>query len=180
MNIGIMNGAGTIEKVLNKDITVLRELSITTFSETFQDLNTSENMRKYIDDSLSLGKLTEELEHDNSEFYFIHYDGRLAGYLKINIKDAQNELKNENALEIERIYVLKDFHGKGLGLQLLQQAVLMANRLKKDFVWLGVWEKNSKAIRFYRKSGFVDFDQHKFILGEDVQTDIMMKLELGY
>jgi ribosomal protein S18 acetylase RimI-like enzyme len=175
-----MSGAGIIDKVLNKDITLLRGLSITTFSETFQDLNTPENMKKYIDDSLSPEKLTEELENDNSEFYFIHYDGRLAGYLKINIKDAQNELKNENALEIERIYVLKDFHSKGLGLQLLQHAVLMGKRLKKDFIWLGVWEKNSKAIQFYRKSGFFDFDQRTFILGEDVQTDIMMKVGLGY
>ena len=167
-----------IEKVSLRDIKLLQDLSITTFSETFQDLNTPENMKKYIDESLSSEKLKEELKNENSGFYFLKLDGRIAGYLKLNINDAQNELKNENSLEVERIYVLKEFHGKGLGLQLMKEAVLIAKKLKKDFVWLGVWEKNTKAIQFYLKAGFVVFDKHIFVLGEDVQTDIMMKLQL--
>ncbi|MCB0820060.1 MAG: GNAT family N-acetyltransferase, partial [Bacteroidetes bacterium] len=84
----------------------------------------------------------------------------------------------KNSLEIERVYVLKEFHGMHVGRKLLEKAIELANSQNSEFVWLGVWEKNHKAIRFYEKNGFKPFDKHIFRLGEDEQTDIMMKLDL--
>ncbi|MNE41268.1 Protease synthase and sporulation negative regulatory protein PAI 1 [compost metagenome] len=81
-------------------------------------------------------------------------------------------------MEIERIYVLRAFHGKKVGQILYEKALQIAEVLGLSFIWLGVWEKNLRAIQFYEKNGFVAFDKHIFKLGDDEQTDIMMKKEL--
>jgi ribosomal protein S18 acetylase RimI-like enzyme len=100
------------------------------------------------------------------------------GYLKINFGASQTELKDNEALEIERIYVLQAFHGKKLGQALYEKAISIAKEMKVKYVWLGVWEQNHRALQFYKKNGFVPFDTHIFKLGNDEQTDIMMKLAL--
>ena len=88
-------------------------------------------------------------------------------------------MKNNISLEIERIYVKKEFHGKNYGKQLLQKSIEISNEYKHQYIWLAVWEQNLKAIAFYTKHGFVQFDKHTFQLGDDLQIDIMMKLNLN-
>lgn len=167
-----------IKKVTLADIVQLQEIGRQTFAETFSSTNTEENMKAYLEDGFSNAKLSAELDNPNSEFYFATLNNTVIGYLKINFGLAQTELKDDKALEIERIYVLQDFHGKKVGQLLYDQAIHLAKEKKADYVWLGVWEKNHRAIQFYTKNGFVEFDQHIFVLGDDEQTDIMMKLEI--
>jgi len=167
-----------IKKVTLSEIDELRSISRQTFFETFADGNTESDMKKYLDENFSIDKLTSELIIPESEFYFASIDNKAIGYLKLNFGQAQTELKDQKALEIERIYVLKEFHGKKVGQILFDTALQIAERIKADYVWLGVWEKNERAISFYRKNGFAEFDKHIFKLGNDEQTDIMMKLNL--
>lgn len=167
-----------IKKVTLADIVQLQEIGQQTFAETFSSTNTEENMKAYLEDGFSNAKLSAELDNPNSEFYFATLNNTVIGYLKINFGLAQTELKDDKALEIERIYVLHEFHGKKVGQLLYDQAIHLAKEKKADYVWLGVWEKNHRAIQFYTKNGFVEFDQHIFVLGDDEQTDIMMRLEL--
>lgn len=167
-----------INKVTLADIVQLQEIGRQTFAETFSSTNTEENMKAYLEDGFSNAKLSAELDNPNSEFYFATLNNTVIGYLKINFGLAQTELKDDKALEIERIYVLQEFHGKKVGQLLYDQAIHLAKEKKADYVWLGVWEKNDRAIQFYTKNGFVEFDQHIFVLGDDEQTDIMMRLEL--
>ncbi len=164
-----------ITKVGPGDLERLQKISKETFLETFSTGNTAENMAKYLEEAFSLDKLSAELNDNSTEFYFSLYDNRVIGYLKLNTGAAQTELKDNKALEIERIYVLQEFHGKKVGQLLYQQALQIASKVNADYVWLGVWEKNPRAISFYRKNGFVEFDKHIFKLGDDEQTDIMMK-----
>lgn len=167
-----------IKKVTPDDINQLQEISNQTFSETFAAINTEENMAKYLEESFSLKKLTTELNSKNSEFYFALLNNKVIGYLKINFEQSQTELKDNNSLEIERIYVLREFHGKRVGQVLYEKAIQVAKHINADYVWLGVWENNFKAMGFYKKNNFVEFDKHIFVLGNDEQTDIMMKLQL--
>lgn len=167
-----------ISKVTLADIFRLQLISKQTFAETFTEHNTAEDMQFYLDHNLSIDKLSEELREQNSEFYFALVDNNVIAYLKINFGPAQTELKDKSSLEIERIYVLKDFHGKKIGQVLYNKAIEIAKRLNCEYVWLGVWEKNQRAIHFYKKNGFVEFDKHIFKLGNDEQTDIMMRLKL--
>lgn len=149
-----------------------------TFYETFSEKNTEEDMKIYLEDVFSVEKLRAELNDVNTEFYFAKQNGEVIGYLKINFGQSQTELKDDNTVEIERIYVLKDFHGRKIGQVLYEKAIAIAIQRKSDYIWLGVWEENARAIAFYKKNGFVEFDKHIFRLGEDEQTDIMMKLPL--
>lgn len=167
-----------IRKVTLNDIEQLQQIGRQTFSETFSSSNTEENMATYLAEGFSNEKLTEELSNESSEFYFALSENEVVGYLKINFGQSQTELQDDTALEIERIYVLKDFHGKKVGQVLYEQAIEIAKQKNADYVWLGVWEENPRAISFYKKNGFVEFDKHIFKLGDDEQTDIMMKLKL--
>ncbi len=168
-----------IRKIKLADISELQVIGRQTFFETFADHNTADDMQKYLDNNLSVDKLKNELTDVNSEFYFALHDNKVIGYLKINHGQAQTELKDKKSLEIERIYVLKDFHGKKVGQVLYNKAIDIAKQTNAEYVWLGVWEKNSRAINFYKKNGFVEFDKHIFKLGDDEQTDIMMRLKLS-
>ncbi len=168
-----------IQKVEISDANRLREIAVETFSETFSNENSEENMIQYLTENFSIDKLSKELKNCNSEFYFALYDTKPIGYLKLNFGNSQTELMNDDAIEIERIYVLKDFHGKCVGQTLLSHAITIARKRNSNFIWLGVWEKNKRAINFYEKNGFIEFDSHKFNLGEDEQVDLMMKLSVS-
>lgn len=167
-----------IKKVTPNDIKDLQMIASQTFMEAFSGANTEENMREYLEKGFSLEKLGAELSDKNSEFYFAEHDHHIIGYLKVNFGQSQTEIKDEKALEIERIYVLHEFHGKKIGQLLYEKAVDIARRVNAQYVWLGVWEENLKAISFYKKNGFVEFDKHVFKLGDEEQADIMMKLNL--
>jgi ribosomal protein S18 acetylase RimI-like enzyme len=160
------------------DLSQLQKIGKITFAETFTEHNTKEDLDKYLEESFSNEKLSSELTNPHSSFYLAEIENNVVGYLKINFGASQTELKDNEALEIERIYVLQAFHGKKLGQALYEKAIQIANEKKVQYLWLGVWEKNNKAIRFYKKNGFVPFDTHIFKLGNDEQTDIMMKLKL--
>lgn len=168
----------TIKEVILSDIEQLQKIGRQTFSETFSSGNTRENMKKYLEESFSTGRLTDELNDKNSEFYFVLSENDVIGYLKINLQASQTELKDEKALEIERIYVLKEFHGRKIGQVLYDKAIEIAGKKNADYVWLGVWEENLRAISFYKKNGFEEFGKHIFKLGNDEQADILMKLKL--
>ena len=167
-----------VSKIKKDEILQLQEIGRQTFYETFSESNTEENMRNYLENGFSINKITTELNDENAEFYFAKIDQKIIGYLKLNFGQSQTELKDDKALEIERIYVLKEFHGQKVGQILYNKAIEIAKQKNADYVWLGVWEENPRAINFYQKNGFVEFDKHVFKLGEDEQTDIMMKLKL--
>ena len=167
-----------LRKVGTVDLEDLKAIGVQTFEETFAKVNSPENMTEYISSAFAEEKLIAELSDPNSVFYFVEASGCIMGYLKVNFNEAQTELKASNALEIERIYVLQEFHGKKVGQMLFDKALDIARNMGLEVVWLGVWEKNTRAISFYEKNGFTVFDKHIFRLGHEDQTDLMMRLKL--
>lgn len=168
-----------IRQVAAGETEQLQQIGRQTFIETFSADNTEENIKKYLEEGFSYAQLSAELNNENSGFYFAVDQDKIVGYLKLNFGESQTELKEDKAMEIERIYVLNEYHGKKVGQLLYDKAIKVARENKADYVWLGVWEENPRAIRFYTKNGFKAFDKHVFKLGDDEQTDIMMKLQLG-
>lgn len=161
-----------------EDADILRKLSIETYYETFAPVNTPENMEAYLNRAFDIDKLRRELNDKNSTFFLLYSDEELAGYLKVNEAPSQTDINDEESLEIERIYVLGKFQGKGLGGYLMEQALGIAAKQKKKYAWLGVWEKNEKALRFYKKKGFYKIGTHPFFMGDDEQTDYIMRKDL--
>ena len=172
----------TLKKLSIANVAQLQKIGMATFSETFTEFNTTENLNKYLVESFSIEKLSSEINNTHSEFYLalddVKDDTNAIGYLKVNFGESQTELKDSKSLEIERIYVLKEYQGKNVGQLLYQKALTIAKQSNVEYIWLGVWEKNVRAINFYKKNGFVTFDTHIFKLGDEQQTDFMMKLEL--
>lgn len=173
-------GTIKLKKVSLDDVEGLKSIGKQTFIETFSTENTEGNMQRYLDEGFSTEKITQELNETYSYFYFALFEGQVIGYLKVNTSEAQTEKQENQALEIERIYVLRKFHGKKVGQVLYDKALKIACKINAPYIWLGVWEKNPRAINFYKKNGFIEFDKHIFKLGNDEQTDIMMKKLLSY
>ncbi|KZZ84346.1 GNAT family N-acetyltransferase [Bacillus sp. SJS] len=162
-----------------EDLQLLQEIGIETFNDTFKNQNTAENMEAYLEKAFELKQVEKELSNPFSEFYFIYFNEELAGYLKVNINDAQSEKMDDESLEVERIYIRTRFQKQGLGKVLLNKAVERAGEQGKKKIWLGVWEKNENAIAFYRKMGFVQTGAHSFYMGDEKQTDYIFVKSLG-
>jgi diamine N-acetyltransferase len=168
----------TISKCTPSDLADLRAIAYQTYDDTFRAMNTPETMQAYLSAAFDLSKLEAELHNPHSTFFFLFDEGRLAGYLKLNEADAQTESSDPTALEIERIYVKKEFQGLGHGKRLIQYALEIARERSKCSAWLGVWEKNTNALAFYERMGFVKAGTHEFIMGKEHQTDFVMRIEL--
>jgi ribosomal protein S18 acetylase RimI-like enzyme len=167
-----------IKKIALQDLDALQKISKETFQESFAAENTAENMAKYVEEGFSAEKLGKEILEQNSAFYVVTVGKELLGYLKINLGNAQTELKEVDGLEIERIYVLRAQQGKGIGNLLFEKAMAIAKENKLRYIWLGVWEKNTGAIEFYKQKGMEIFDSHVFRLGDEEQLDYLMRLPL--
>ena len=157
------------------DVSILRGIARDTFIETFSEANKAEDMERYLTENFSEEQLARELSNPDSFFYVAEVNGHVVGYLKLNTAHAQTEPQAADALEIERIYVLSNYHGGGVGQALYHHAMSVAQDRKASYVWLGVWEHNHRALRFYEKNGFTAFGTHIFQLGNDQQTDILMQ-----
>jgi ribosomal protein S18 acetylase RimI-like enzyme len=164
-----------VRRVSLNDIEALAQIGRQTFEKTNSDTSSVNNIVKYMEEGFSVDKLTEEVRNIASQFYFATLNEQVIGYLKLNTGNSQTAALDDEALEIERIYVLAAYHGHKVGQLLYNKAMQIAEERKSPFVWLCVWEKNPRAIRFYEKNGFVAFDKKNFKLGEEEQTDIMMK-----
>jgi len=167
-----------IRECVMEDLFTLHEISYKTYNDTFSSMNTPSNMKAYLEQAFDIKKLRQELSNNNSTFYFVYTDDELSGYLKLNENMAQTEINDPLSLEIERIYVKKEFQGKGLGSVLMNKAIDIANIGQKLYLWLGVWEKNNTANLFYNKNGFYKISSHSFFMGEDEQTDFILRKDL--
>ena len=156
----------------------LLTISKDTFVDAFGSLNNPEDFESYLTQAFSPEKIEAELSNPNSFFYFVYEDTSLAAYIKINLGDAQSEFKEESGLELERIYVTAPYQGKGMGAHLLTYVCKLAKQKNARYVWLGVWEKNTRAITFYRRHGFKKIGTHPYYIGKDKQTDWLMKKEI--
>ncbi len=171
-------GKPVLRKIGLADIETLRSLGIHTFAETFSDSNPPDDMDTYLSEKFDLKLLKKEMKNPNSDFYFAELDGKAVGYLKVNTGSAQSEQLLNDGLEIERIYVLQEFHGTKIGKLLFDKALEITKQSNLKRIWLGVWEENIKAIEFYQRQGFTKFAEHPFAVGDKVDTDLLMKLEL--
>jgi diamine N-acetyltransferase len=169
-----------IRKCHVSDVLQLQALAIKTYHETFAATNSDSLLKQYYEQSLNLEKLEAQLQNTNSEFYFITSgeNEEVTGFLKLNIDDAQTDILDPNALEIEKIYILREFVGQGLGKKLINFSIERALQQKKVYLWLGVWEGNSSALEFYSKMGFEKFGEHGFNMGGEIQTDFLLKKTL--
>ncbi len=163
----------TIRYATMQDAPLIAELSRTTFVEAFGAQNSKADMDKFLNEIFTMENLIAEVANTCHTFFLVVVDGDVAGYVKLRENEHEDGL-----LEIARIYVLESFIGKGAGKTLLNECLQIAKQKNKRTIWLGVWEKNERAIYFYQSFGFQKYGEHPFVLGNDVQTDWLMKKTL--
>lgn len=166
-------------KVESKDLADLQQISLETFRATYEHLNDPTHFENYIQDAFSYSQLEVEFTESESAFYFAYAKNELAGYFKLNFNRAEADLKASESVELERIYLRRSFQNQGLGAQLIQKAIEIARDAGFLMIWLGVWQENPKAVRFYQRQGFEIFGEHDFYIGTDCQKDWIMKQSLG-
>jgi ribosomal protein S18 acetylase RimI-like enzyme len=162
------------------DAALIADLSRHTFYQSFASGNTRENMDKFMNEQFTRDALMAELEAPGNFFLLASYRGAPAGYARLREDNNPPQLAGLPTLEIARIYALKELIGQGIGKALMTRSIDFAKEKKKQLIWLGVWEKNLRAIEFYTRWGFEKFAEHPFILGDDVQTDWLMKKKIEY
>ena len=164
-----------IRRARIEDAELLAELGAQTFAETFTEDNTPEDMAAYLAASFSLEKLRAELTDPLSIFFVAEVDGHAAGYAKLHSGKALEGVEAQKPIELVRLYVSRKWLGRGVGQALMRRCLGVARGSGFQTIWLGVWERNSRAIAFYRKWNFGEVGEHIFQLGSDPQRDILMQ-----
>lgn len=160
------------------DAPLIADLSRQTFYETFASENTAADMEKFMAEQFSRESLMKEVGAEGNIFFLAYDNETPVGYARMRESSNSPELGEKKSIEIARIYATTASVGKGVGKALMQKCIDVATEMNKELVWLGVWEKNRRAIDFYSKWGFEKFGTHIFVLGNDPQTDWLMKKEL--
>ena len=165
----------SLRQATKQDAVLIADISRQTFYDTFAAYNTQEDMSKFLNEQFTRGKLMLEVGASENTFLLAYHDAEIAGYVKLRESKPPKSLQNNRALEIARIYSMTHMIGKGIGKLLMQASLDLAKAKEKETVWLGVWEKNQRAIEFYTKWGFEKFDETYFLLGDDMQRDWLMR-----
>lgn len=157
------------------DLNSLLHFAKATFITAYAHLNEPNDFQAYMDTAFHPDNFKKEMENPDSHFWLLEENNELIGYLKLNFGEVQTDLKEDDGMEIERIYVLNKLHGKGLGKLLINKAIEIAKEANMKYIWLGVWDINHKAIKFYEREGFEKFGTHVFPIGAEDQTDFLMR-----
>jgi len=159
---------------------LIADIARKTFMETYGEMNTPENMEAYLNSQFSDEKLLEELQHPRTRFFLAYLNGIPAAFTKVRDDRKAKKLEEIKAIEIQRIYVLQEYQGFSLGKAMLDMIKELARKDGYQTIWLQVWQKNNKAIRFYQKAGFTVFETASFLLGSSSQQDFLMRYDLYY
>ena len=168
----------TIRSATEKDAELIADLSRQTFYETFAAENTRENMDKFMSQQFTREKLIDEVSQPWHLFFLAFVHDEPVGYVKLRDGSVPPALLGRSCIEIARIYSVKRMLGKGVGKKIMQTCIDIGIEKRKQILWLGVWENNKTAIDFYTRWGFEKFGEQTFLLGDDLQTDWLMKKTL--
>ncbi len=167
--------APTIRKASKDDTEELRHLCIETFYNRWKSTNTEDDLQIYIKEHFSYERILGDLSNKDVVYLVAELNEQFVGYTKLNKNKSDGDLGNLKAIEIQRMYVLDGFVGKNIGTNLMNAALNLAKDELFEVAWLGVWDENVLAVKFYKNFGFVEYGEHDFILGNDITTDILMK-----
>ncbi len=169
-----------VRKVTEKDADLLLDISAQTFNQALDSHSNSNSVSAYMASAFSKEQLLEELKDPSSLFFMAYLSNseKPVGYTKLRMGKSPKELRSIRAIEIHRIYVLEEMTGKKIGKALIERCLEVAQRESYEVIWLGVGQKNQRAINFYKKWGFEKFGSHMYRLGTDDKTDYLMKKDL--
>lgn len=160
------------------DVKLISALAITTFYEAYYEQDPSIDLAGYVMDSFSLENMSNELKDVNSTYFIAEIDGKAVGYAKLRENSKADCITDENAIELQRIYILEAVKGKNVGKALMEKCFQAAREKGFEALWLGVWWRNDAAQKFYEKLGFERVGELEFEYGAGVETNYVLKIDL--
>lgn len=160
------------------DLKIICALGVTTFYEAYFEQDDPRDLADYVTESFGLAQIESELKDLDSTFFIAEADARAVGYAKLRENSRVECLKVEDAIELQRIYILEKAKGKGVGEALMRRCFEAARAKNYTKIWLSVWQKNLAAQRFYEKFGFVKVGEHRFPYGNEIGTNFVLKTDL--
>jgi ribosomal protein S18 acetylase RimI-like enzyme len=167
-----------IRQATREDAPVIAELAGNTFVETYGELGLKENMGRYVQDHFAPEQIGAEIASPGHWFYIAFLGHLPVGFVKSKVIREPKGIKGKKCLEIERVYVLKEFQGSSVGKELVKRVMLFARQEKYQVIWLQVWQKNEKAVQFYRKMGFVAYETDIFYFYDEIHHDFLLRFDL--
>ncbi len=167
-----------ITKAVAADVEAICNIGAQTFTDAYSAYNTKEDLSEYIAYYFSKEKIADELRMDNTGYYLCREKGEIIGYLKLNFDISCEAFAGSKVTELQRIYVLKEYYRKKGGSILMQYAVALCENLQYEFIWLGVWKENKRALKFYDSCGFEIIGERNFKLGSKVYDDFYLRKRL--
>ena len=171
---GMSSADWMIRAATTQDAAGLSTLAERTFRDAFAADNTAADMDAYCASAFGVDIQSRELSDPATLTLVVEDDGSLVGYVQLVLRPAPPSVRGRHPIELKRFYVDKTFHGSSMAPALMRAAEDSARACGADVVWLGVWERNPRAIRFYQKSGFQAVGEQIFTVGADPQRDLVM------
>lgn len=166
-------------KAESADLADLSALAQRTFRDAFAEFNTEKDMREHCAIHFGVSSFAEILADLRKSIVLAEQGQAPVAYAQLHLGESWSSVQAVKPAELHRFYVLEDWHGKGLAGEFLKHLAGVCRQSGADVLWLGVWEKNSRAIKFYEKNGFVVVGHKEFLLGQDRQRDLVMALDLS-
>lgn len=167
-----------IRKVAPDDYEMLASLGRKAFYEAFSEFQDPDDMQAYLDLAFHPDTIKSHIEDKSILFFVAEWAGEPVGYVKLHLNYAPPELKDQKCMQLERIYALKDFIGKKIGKALMEKCISEARAANAGYLWLGVWQENHRAIKFYKDWGFEIIGYKQFVIGKEVNDDYVMALKI--
>ena len=173
-----------IRPATRDDAAALSQVGAATFRETFEGENAPEDMQRYLAEAFAPDRQAEEIADPAGTVLLADYHGdsggaELVGYAHLVSGPVPEVVRGVAPLELKRLYVVRAWHGRGVAQALMEAAVDAARGRGASTLWLGVWERNPRAVAFYTKYGFERVGEHTFMLGADSQTDWLLARRIG-
>ena len=160
------------------DVQIICALGVTTFYEAYFEQDGSHDLANYVLENFSQAQIEDELNNQDSTFFIAELNGKAVGYAKLRENSKVDCLKSDDAIELQRIYILEKAKGKGVGDGLMKRCFTEARAKGCKKIWLGVWERNLAAQKFYEKLGFVKVGELQFPYADTVGTNFVLKMDL--
>jgi ribosomal protein S18 acetylase RimI-like enzyme len=169
---------GTVRKAKLPDLDTLVDLGKRSFYEAFHEVTAPEDMKAYLASTFNRSKIKNQLSDDRSQIYIAEVASDTAGYVYTQPAATPDCVKDKDAIKLERIYLLNQYYGFGVGDALMQTCIEQSRSRGYKTIWLSSWELNDRANAFYKKWGFKVVGSQKFTVGSDVQNDFILSREL--
>lgn len=156
------------------DAAALAELAARTFRDSFSAENNPEDLAQHLATAYGPAQQGRELADADIVTLMVQKGEELGGYAQLRRGPSPACVNGDAPIELWRFYVVAKWHGQGIAQALMQRVIDEAARAGARTLWLGVWERNPRAIAFYTKCGFVDVGAHVFMVGTDPQNDRIM------